>query len=89
MAEHRSLLTIVFILWCTSSFCQRLKYDVFLFGNKIGETIVERRDSAGHKIYTLRSNTDAKVLFVEKKSIMSTYVLYDKEGNCFLLPFRI
>jgi hypothetical protein len=52
-------------------------------GDKIGETIVERKDSAGLKVYSLRSNTDAKVLFVEKKSAMSTDVVYDKEGKLF------
>jgi len=70
-----------------ASFCQKLKYDVFLLGNKIGETTVERRDSAGIKHYILRSNTDAKVLFVEKKSAMSTDVLYDKEGKMFAAFF--
>jgi hypothetical protein len=81
MATHRSFLITIFILWCTASFSQRLKFDVYLFGNKIGETFVERRDSAGQKIYTLRSHSDVKVLFVEKKSVMSTDVLYDKDGK--------
>jgi hypothetical protein len=78
----------VFSLWFSASFCQKLKYDVYLLGNKIGETTVERRDSAGIKHYILRSNTDAKVLFVEKKSAMSTDVLYDKEGKMFAAFFQ-
>ena len=85
---HRSFLTIVFTLWFATSFCQRLKYDVYLFGNKIGETVVERRDSAGFKCYTLRSHTDAKVLFVEKKSQMATDVLYDKDGKLLSSHFQ-
>jgi hypothetical protein len=75
--DYRCFLLIGSIL------CQKLKYDVFLMGDKIGETIVERKDSAGLKVYSLRSNTDAKVLFVEKKSAMSTDVVYDKEGKLF------
>ncbi len=86
--KHRRLLIIVFSLWYSASFCQKLKYDVFLLGNKIGETTVERRDSGGIKHYILRSHTDAKVLFVEKKSAMSTDVLYDKEGKMFAAFFQ-
>jgi hypothetical protein len=86
--KHRSLITTAFLLWFTASFCQKLKYEVYLFGNKIGETTVERRDSAGLKCYSLRSNTDAKVLFVEKKSAMSTDVLYDRGGNLFSSFFQ-
>jgi hypothetical protein len=78
----------MFSLWFSASFCQKLKYDVYLLGNKIGETTVERRDSAGIKHYILRSKTDAKVLFVEKKSAMSTDVLYDKEGKMFAAFFQ-
>jgi len=86
--NHRSLLTTVFLLWCSASFCQKLKYEVFLFGNKIGETIVERKDSAGQKVYTLHSNTYAKVLFVEKRSVMSTYVQFDNEGKMLSAAFQ-
>ena len=78
---YRSLLTTVLLLWCLTSFSQKIKFDVYLFSNKIGETVVERRDSAGQKIYTLRSITDAKVLFMEKKSVMSTDVRYDRDGK--------
>ena len=85
---NRSFLIIVFALWLSTSFGQKLKYDVFLLGNKIGETTIERKDSAGIKRYSLRSNTDAKVLFVEKKSRMSTDVVYDKNGNFFYSLFQ-
>jgi hypothetical protein len=88
MAEHRSFLTTVFLLLCSISFSQKIKFDVYLFSNKIGETIVESRDSAGQKIYSLRSTTDAKVLFVEKKSVMSTDVRFDKDEKLFSCFFR-
>ena len=88
MLTHRSFLTSILVLWCSLSFSQKIKFDVFLFGNKIGETFIERRDSAGQKIYTLRSTTDAKVLFIEKKSVMSTDVRFDKEGKLFSCAFQ-
>ena len=88
MLTHRSFLTSLLVLWCSLSFSQKIKFDVFLFGNKIGETFIERRDSAGQKIYTLRSTTDAKVLFIEKKSVMSTDVRFDKEGKLFSCAFQ-
>lgn len=85
---HRSILIIVLLLWCTISFGQKLRYEVYLFGNKIGETTIERKDSAGLKHYLLRSSTDAKVLFVEKKSDMSTDAFYDSKGNLFASFFQ-
>jgi hypothetical protein len=86
--DNRNFLLIVFILCCTTLFSQKLHYDVFLLGNKIGETTVERKDSAGIKHYSLRSNTDAKLLFIEKKSAMATDVVFNKEGQMFSSLFQ-
>ena len=86
--NHRGVLIRVFTLWVSISFGQKLKYDIYLLGNKIGEATVERKDSAGLKHYILKSTSDAKVLFVEKKSAMSTDVLYDKNGNLFSSLFQ-
>jgi hypothetical protein len=63
------------------SYSQKLKYDVILFGSKIGETTIEQKDSAGVKRYILNSNSEAKMLFVDKKSDMNTNVSFDKDGN--------
>lgn len=79
--NHRIFLIIVISLWCLTSYGQKLKYDVMLFGSKIGETTIEQKDSAGIKHYTLKSNTEAKMLFVDKKSNMCTNVSFDKEGK--------
>lgn len=75
------------LLLCTASlFCccsllgQKLKYEVTLFGKKIGETTVELRDSAGGKYYKLRSSTQVKMLFMDKRSSMSTDVFFGKDG---------
>ena len=80
---HRSILTIILLLWLMTSYGQKLRYEVYLMGNKIGETTIERKDSAGLKHYLLRSSTYAKVLFVERKSDMSTEAFYDSKGNLF------
>jgi len=85
---HRSILTIILLLWLTASYGQKLKYEVYLMGNKIGETTIERTDSAGLRHYLLRSNTDAKVFFVERKSDMSTDAFYDSKGNLFTSFFQ-
>lgn len=74
------ILTIVSLLWCSTVIGEKLRYDVLLFGKKIGETVVEVKDSAGIKHYTLRSNTQVKMLFMDKKSAMSTDVLFGKDG---------
>lgn len=86
--KYRRILSIVLLLCCITSFGQTLRYEVFLMGNKIGETTIERKDSAGCRHYLLRSITDAKVLFVEKKSDMSTDVLYDQHGKLFTSLFQ-
>jgi hypothetical protein len=78
---HRCSLLFAFSLWCCMSFGQKLKYNVYLMDNKIGEMTIERRDSAGFKRYALKSNTDVKLLFMEKRSAFSTYVSFDGDGK--------
>ena len=60
---------------------QQLKYDVILLGDKVGETIIDVKDSAGYKHYTLRNTTDVKMLFWHKKSWMATDVVYAQTTN--------
>ncbi|MBS1617820.1 MAG: hypothetical protein JST76_04845 [Bacteroidetes bacterium] len=82
MIQHR--LILVFILaslcWSCALSGQKLRYEVTLFGKKIGETTIEARDSAGGKYYKLRSSTQVKMLFMDKRSSMSTDVLFSKDG---------
>ena len=85
---HHSLLILALSVCCAASYGQKLKYDVILFGGKIGETTVEAKDSAGFKRYTLKSNTEAKMLFVDKKSKMCTNVCFDKEGKILRSDFQ-
>jgi hypothetical protein len=74
-------MVVALSLYCGLALCQKLHYEVYLMGNKIGDMNIERRDSAGLMHYVLHSNTDAKVFFVEKKSSMSTQVCFDREGK--------
>lgn len=73
-------LLIASIFCCCSLLGQKLRYEVTLFGKKIGETTVEVKDSAGGKYYKLRSSTQVKMLFMDKRSSMSTDVLFGKDG---------
>ncbi len=82
------LLTLTLLLSGVSGYAQKLKYDVVLFGNKIGETIIEQKDSGGIRRYILSSHSEAKVLFTDKKSSMIANVLYDKEGKLFFSYFE-
>jgi hypothetical protein len=79
--KNKLLLLTVISLCCATSHSQKLRYEIFLMGNKIGETTIEKRDSGNISHYILRSLSDAKVLFIEKKSAMSTDVLYDQAGK--------
>ncbi len=73
-------LFIASIFCCCSLLGQKLRYEVTLFGKKIGETTVEVKDSAGRKYYKLRSSTQVKMLFMDKRSSMSTDVVFGKDG---------
>jgi hypothetical protein len=81
-------LIIALVLVSTSSFCQKVRYDIFLMGSKIGETTIERKDSGELKHYILKSLSDAKLFFVEKRSAMCTDVLYDKKGKMLASDFE-
>jgi len=59
---------------------QKLKYDVFLFGKKIGETIVEMKDSAGVKLYSFHNISRVKFLFWDKKFNLSGRVVVGRDG---------
>lgn len=76
---HIHLLVIALLLYSTAM-GQKLKYDILLFGKKIGETTVEMKDSSGIKHYILHSNSEVKMLFMNKKSDMCTDVLFGKDG---------
>lgn len=52
------------------NFAQKLHFDVTLFGDSIGHTEVEKKDSSGFTVYYLKSQSNAKVLFVTRKSLI-------------------
>ncbi len=60
---------------------QKHIYDVILFGNKIGQTVVERIDKGNGEVqYKLNSSSEVTILFNKKTSAMVFDVLY-KDGK--------
>ncbi|MCW5906876.1 MAG: hypothetical protein KIS94_03380 [Chitinophagales bacterium] len=63
------------VLWLPA---QKQVYDIFLFGNKIGQTIVERKDNGNGTVkYTLNSKSEANVIFTKKTSEMNYDIIYE------------
>jgi hypothetical protein len=77
---HISIMALVILLGCQAVSGQKLKYDVFLFGKKIGETIVEMRDSADVKLYSFHNISRVKFLFWDKKFNLSGRVVVGRDG---------
>ncbi|MFN8287819.1 MAG: DUF6134 family protein [Chitinophagales bacterium] len=64
-----------------SAVAQKHIYDVVLFGNKIGQTVVERIDKGNGEVqYKLNSSSEVTILFNKKTSAMVFDVLY-KDGK--------
>lgn len=77
-----SLLLTVFIL-AVHAQSQKRVYDIILFGNKIGTTVVEKIESGNGTVqYKMFSNSEANVLFTKKTSVMNFDVVY-KDGKLF------
>ncbi len=76
-----SLLFLLFnLLVCTA---QKHVYDIVLFGNKIGQTVVERIDKGnGVMEYKLNSQSKVNALFVKKTSEMDYDIMY-RNGQLF------
>jgi hypothetical protein len=82
----RTLVLSAFLLLCLCSFSQKLAFDIFLFGNKIGQTTVEKKiknDSITH--YMLNSASEARVFFVTRKIGLYYDIIYknDQLVTCF------
>jgi hypothetical protein len=77
--------TIVLLLTLLSGFgfSQKLTYDIFLFGSKIGQSVVEKtvnNDSITE--YTLVSSSEAHVFFTHRKVTLYYDIVY-KRGKYF------
>jgi len=77
---HTCIVVLALLLHCQSVCAQKLKYDVFLFGKKIGETVVEMKDSAGMRFYSLHNTSRVKFLFWDKKFNLSGRVVVGRDG---------
>ena len=78
--SHIYLLALAVLLGCYSGYAQTSKYDVFFLGKKIGETTVERKDSAGLKLFSLHNTSRVKFLFWDKKINLYGHVVVGKDG---------
>ena len=53
---------------CTGAFAQKLTYNIFLFGSKIGQSVVERDIKSGSETdYTLNSASEAHIFFTTRR----------------------
>jgi hypothetical protein len=73
----KGLLSLLLLIAFTITQAQKNVYDIFLFGNKIGQTVVERKDDGkGTVHFTLRSKSEANLLFTKKTSEMTFDITY-------------
>lgn len=73
----KALLLPAFMFAFLAISAQRNVYDIFLFGNKIGQTVVERKQTGKTVQYTLTSKSEASVLFTKKTSEMNYKIVYE------------
>ncbi|MCX6199361.1 MAG: hypothetical protein NTY88_09095 [Bacteroidetes bacterium] len=67
----------LFLLLANNSFSQKLGFDIFLFGNKIGQSSIEKtikNDSITS--YTLQSNSEAHIFFTTRKISLHYDIVY-------------
>jgi hypothetical protein len=74
------------LLCVSTSFAQKLTFDVFLFGNKIGQSIVEKNiKNDSITIYTLNSYSEAHIFFTTRKVGLHYDIVYKR--NQFISSF--
>ena len=77
----KAILFALSFLACFTAHAETITFDIFLWGNKIGQMIVSRETEKDGSIhYALRSNTKAKVLWIKKEGI-SEYDAWYKDGK--------
>lgn len=67
----------LFLLLSNHSFSQKVGFDIFLFGNKIGQSSIEKsvkNDSI--TTYTLQSNSEAHIFFTTRKISLNYDIVY-------------
>lgn len=74
------IFTLLLLVSFGFSFSQKLVYDIYLFGNRIGQSVIEktaRNDSISR--YTLNSASEATVFFTTRKVSLVYDILYRNE----------
>jgi hypothetical protein len=75
----RPLIVSLFLLLSIFSSAQKITFDIFLFGSKIGQTTVEKivkNDSITN--YLLNSKSEARIFFVTRKIELHYDILYKR-----------
>ncbi len=70
-------IVFLFLFVLTSAFSQKLTYDIFLFGKRVGQTLIEKNiknDSV--TAYTLSSVSEATVFFITRKVSLHYDIVY-------------
>jgi len=81
MPIQKLFLIFALITSYVTSFAQVLTFDITLYGSKVGVMTAERRDSAGFKLYIVKTSMEAKLLFAKKSSESVMKVTYNNQGN--------
>lgn len=77
----RYIFTLLLLLIVAPTFAQKLAFDVILFGNKIGQTVVEQTTKSDSiTVYELNSHSEARILFTSHKVALH-YELMFKRGQ--------
>lgn len=67
----------LFLLLYTNTFSQKVSFDIFLFGNKIGQSNIEKNvKNDSTTTYTLQSNSEAHVFFTTRKINLHYDIIY-------------
>jgi hypothetical protein len=87
-----SKIRLLFILLLLSIYAQAgvetIRYNIFLFGDQIGVmTLTHEQRADGTELYTLESNSKAKLLWIDKENLSRYDVIY-KNGRLISSTFR-
>ena len=75
----KAFFSLLLFLWFGFSSAQKLTYDIFLFGNKIGQSVIEKNvKSDSITTYTLQSNSEAHIFFTTRKIALHYDIVYKR-----------
>lgn len=76
----RYVFTLLLFIHVAPTFAQKLAFDVILFGDKIGQTVVEQTNKGDTTIvYQLNSNSEAHILFTTHKVTLHYELMFKRD----------